>query len=116
MRDLHDNTPVKKGENIAATRLIPLIAPRRLIEEAEAILNSTSPVVEVLPLRQVQIGLVITGNEIFYGRIEDRFEAVLKQKAAGVGEKSSPFGERLTTGQLLPRRLPPVLLPAPNWW
>jgi len=84
---LHDNTPVKKGENIAATRLIPLIAPRRLIEDAKAILNSTPPVVEVLPLRQVQIGLVITGNEIFYGRIEDRFEAVLKEKAAGVGSK-----------------------------
>lgn len=82
---LHDNTPVHKGENIAATRLIPLIAPRRLLAEAEKILASGSPVVQVQPLRQVQIGLVITGNEVFYGRIEDQFEGVLRQKAAAIG-------------------------------
>ncbi|MGB3221767.1 MAG: molybdopterin-binding protein [Desulforhopalus sp.] len=84
---LHDNTPVTKGETVAATRLIPLVASRELIAEAEEIALASTPVVEVLPLRKVKIGLVITGNEVFYGRIEDRFEEVLRLKAQALGSE-----------------------------
>ncbi len=84
---LHDNTPVEKGETVAATRLIPLVAPRELVAEAERIALSSPPVIEVLPLQKVQIGLVITGNEVFYGRIEDRFEEVLRAKAKALGSE-----------------------------
>lgn len=77
---LHDNTPVKQGETIAGTRLIPLVCKRGTIAKAAEIAESSSPIVSVLPLRKVKVGLVITGNEVFYGRIEDRFEEVLKQK------------------------------------
>jgi molybdopterin biosynthesis enzyme len=84
---LHDNTPVKKGETVAATRLIPLVAERKLIDEVEAIAREGSRVVEVLPLRRVKIGLVITGNEVFYGRIKDRFEEVLRAKAEALGSE-----------------------------
>jgi molybdopterin biosynthesis enzyme len=75
---LHDNTPVEKGE---------LVAPRTLIAEAERIALSSTAVVEVLPLKKVKIGLVITGNEVFYGRIEDRFEEVLRAKAKALGSE-----------------------------
>ncbi len=84
---LHDNTPVEKGEIVAATRLIPLIAQRELIAKAEKIALSSAAVVEVLPLKKVKIGLVITGNEVFYGRIEDRFEEVLRAKAQKLGSE-----------------------------
>ncbi len=84
---LHDHTPVKKGETVAATRLIPLITTRKLVEEAVEIALSTPPIVEVLPLARVKIGLVITGNEVFYGRIKDRFEEVLRAKAAALGSE-----------------------------
>lgn len=84
---LHDNTPVKKGETVAATRLIPLVAPRQLIAEVEEIALSGPRVVEVLPLARVKIGLVITGNEVFYGRIKDRFEEVLRAKAESLGSE-----------------------------
>jgi molybdopterin biosynthesis enzyme len=84
---LHDNTPVKKGETVAATRLIPLVAPRQLVEKAKKIALSSTSVIEVLPLQEVRIGLVITGNEVFYGRIEDRFEEVLRAKAKVLGSE-----------------------------
>lgn len=84
---LHDNTPVKKGETVAATRLIPLIAERRLIVDVEAIAAEGPRLVEVLPLQQVKIGLVITGNEVFHGRIKDRFEEVLRAKAELLGSQ-----------------------------
>lgn len=84
---LHDNTPVRKGETVAATRLIPLISTRKLLAEAEKIAVSGTPVVEVLALKTVKIGLVITGNEVFHGRIKDRFEEVLRTKAVALGSK-----------------------------
>lgn len=84
---LHDNTPVKKGETVAATRLIPLITTRKLMAEAEKIALAGPPIVEVLPLRKAKIGLVITGNEVYYGRIADRFEEVLREKAKAFGSE-----------------------------
>jgi hypothetical protein len=84
---LHDNTPVTKGETVAATRLIPLVGSREMINQAEKIALSGTPVVEVLPLKKVKLGLVITGNEVYYGRIEDRFEEVLRSKAMELGSE-----------------------------
>lgn len=82
---LQTNTRVIQGEQIAASRLIPLVAERRMVEQAVAIADSGRPVIQVLPLRQVQAGLVVTGNEVYYGRIEDKFEQVLREKLAGLG-------------------------------
>jgi len=78
---LQNNTPVKQGETIAGTRLIPLIAERSLVEKAVQITSATDAIVSVRKLSSKKIGLVITGNEVFYGRIEDRFEEVLRDKA-----------------------------------
>ncbi len=82
---LHTNTPVKKDEIIAGTRLIPLIGNRNLVDKAIRIAQSGEPVIQVKRLRNVQAGLVITGNEVFYGRIQDKFEAVLRAKLDDLG-------------------------------
>ncbi|MBU0944513.1 MAG: molybdopterin-binding protein [Proteobacteria bacterium] len=84
---LQTNTPVKKGETIAATRLIPLISARNIVEQATTIARQTPPVVEVKELRKARAGLVITGNEVFSGRIEDRFENVLREKLTALGSE-----------------------------
>ncbi|PID39054.1 MAG: molybdopterin-binding protein [Proteobacteria bacterium] len=84
---LQDRTPVKKGEIVAATRLIPLVGSREMVEKAKKIALSDAPIVEVHPLKKVKIGLVITGNEVFYGRIEDRFKEVLVRKSKELGSK-----------------------------
>ena len=90
---LQTNTPVKRGEQVAATRLIPLVAERHLVEQAVAVAESGSePVVRVLPLRKVKAGLVITGSEVFHGRIEDRFEQVLRDKLSLLGSEVTSVG------------------------
>ena len=89
---LQNNTPVKKGEQVAAARLIPLVAKRRMVEQAVAIANTGEPVVRVLPLRKVKAGLVITGSEVFHGRIEDRFEQVLREKLSLLGSEVLAVG------------------------
>lgn len=87
---LQDNTPVSQGELVAASRLIPLVGQRELVAEASAIARAGEAVVRVLPLTRVQAGLVITGSEVFSGRIEDRFEQVLRDKLTGLGSTVGP--------------------------
>ncbi len=83
---LHDNTPVEKGETVAGTRLIPLIAPRMVIEKAVKIAQAVTPaIIEVKPFIAAKVGLVITGDEIFNGLIDDKFEEVLTKKLESFG-------------------------------
>jgi len=84
---LHTNIPVKQDDIIAGTRLIPLLGNRSLVDEAVRIAQSGEPVIQVKTLQRMKTGLVITGNEVFYGRIEDRFEAVLRNKLNYYGSK-----------------------------
>ncbi len=84
---LHSHTMVKKGELVAATRAIPLVMKRAAIERAAAIAAQSHGVVAVRPLRSARTGLVITGNEVYHGLIEDRFESVLRKKINDLGSK-----------------------------
>ncbi|MCK5070937.1 MAG: molybdopterin-binding protein [Desulfocapsa sp.] len=84
---LQTNTPVKKGEDIAGTRLIPLVSERSIVEQAANIAKEANPIIEVKELRKAKAGLVITGNEIFHGRIKDKFEEVLREKLDKIGSE-----------------------------
>ncbi len=85
---LHNNQVVKKGEQIAATRLIPLITKRAIVEQAASQAPSQG-IVCVKNIRKVKAGLVITGNEVFHGRIKDAFESVLRTKLQEMGSQVS---------------------------
>jgi hypothetical protein len=84
---LHNHTLVKKGEKVAATRAIPLVMKRVPVERAAAIARQNGAVLAVKPLRKVKVGLVITGNEVFHGLIEDRFAPILSEKVTALGSK-----------------------------
>ena len=84
---LHNHTLVKKGEKVAATRAIPLVMKRVPVERAAAIARQNGAVLAVKALRQARVGLVITGNEVFHGLIEDRFAPVLSKKVTALGSK-----------------------------
>jgi hypothetical protein len=82
---LHNHTLVKKGEQVAATRAIPLVMKRVRIERAATIARQNGTVLSVKPLRQAKVGLVITGNEVYHGLIEDRFAPILTEKVTSLG-------------------------------
>ena len=81
----HNHTPVKAGDLVAATRAIPLIMKRASIERAAAIAGQHGGIVSVRPLRKGKAGLIITGNEVYHGLIEDRFAPVLTRKLIDLG-------------------------------
>ena len=84
---LHNNSLVKKGDLVAATRAIPLIMKRQTIEKAAAIASEKGGVLKVKELRHARAGLIITGNEVFHGLIDDGFAPVLTEKVTALGSE-----------------------------
>ncbi|MGD9260968.1 MAG: molybdopterin-binding protein, partial [Desulfobacterales bacterium] len=84
---LHNHTLVKKGEQVAATRAIPLVIKRTPIERAAAIARQNGAALCVQSLRHAKVGLVITGNEVYHGLIEDRFAPILSEKTKALGSR-----------------------------
>ncbi len=75
---IHNNMYVKPGDKIAAVRIISLVAPKTQVEEAVSI--AKGGIIRVVPFQEKKAGIVITGNEVYYGRIEDKFFDRLKPK------------------------------------
>ncbi|WP_297056054.1 molybdopterin-binding protein [Thermosulfurimonas sp.] len=81
----HGNFWVQKGEPLAGGRAIPLVVKESLLEEVERIAAQSPGVLRVLPRRMSRAGLVITGNEVYYGRIQDAFAPVMLPKLRAYG-------------------------------
>jgi hypothetical protein len=82
----HTNTLVEQGNEVAATRAIPLVVPRKRVEEAVAATRrAAAGVLRVMPLRPAKAGVLITGNEVYFGRIQDKFEPVIRRKVEQLG-------------------------------
>lgn len=75
----HGNFPVKKGDKLAGTRIIPLLIEEEKMERAKEIAGD-GKVLEVKPFLHKKVGIVTTGNEVFYGRIQDAFTPVILDK------------------------------------
>lgn len=78
-------TKVKKGDKLCGLRIVPLVTKRENVEKAVAIARENSPVLTVLPYRPLRAGVVITGSEVYYGRIQDKFEPIMRKKIAEYG-------------------------------
>ena len=77
-----DKYPVKPGDIVAATRIVPLYIPESLLQQAEAV-GRKGPV-RILPFTAMSVGLVVTGTEVATGRIQDASGRV-EAKLAGYG-------------------------------
>lgn len=81
----HGNFPVKKGDKLAGTRIIPLVIEKEKMEAArQTALEATGgqPILELKPFVHKNVGIVTTGNEVFSGRIQDTFTPVIREKLA----------------------------------
>ncbi len=81
----HNNTLVEEGDTVAATRAIPLIIKEKTLDEAIRISEAVGGIFSLKSLARLQAGLVITGNEVHSGLIEDKFAPILRKKLAAMG-------------------------------
>lgn len=79
----HGNFAVKQGDKLAGTRIIPLVIEEEKMEAArQAAMEATGgrEILELKPFAHKKVGIVTTGNEVFYGRIKDTFTPVIEDK------------------------------------
>lgn len=75
---------VEEGDRLAGARIVPLWTERGQVEKAKEILEA-GPIFEVKEFRKLKVGCIITGDEVYYGRIKDAFRPVLEKKLAEFG-------------------------------
>ena len=80
----HTNTPVKAGDKLAGTRVIPLVIEEAPLLEAEAICDG-KPLLEILPFKLRTVGLITTGSEVQKGLVDDKFTPVILAKLKKYG-------------------------------
>jgi len=84
---LHNNTVCQRGIVVVGEKVTPLIISEDKLKEVERICQEKGEMVDVVPIKKREIGMVITGNEVFAGRIEDKFAEVIAKKAAALGSE-----------------------------
>ena len=80
----HSGFTVHKGDKLAGTRIIPLVIGEEKMREAQEI-GAGVPLLSLHPFKEKKAGIVTTGSEVFYGRIEDTFTPVIEAKLAEFG-------------------------------
>ena len=93
----HGNFPVRKGDKIAGTRIIPLVIEKEKMDRAEEAAGE-SPIFSILPFQNKKAGIVTTGSEVQKGLIKDTFTPVLREKldeyACSVVGQTTPGDDR----------------------
>ncbi|MCR4923801.1 MAG: molybdopterin-binding protein [Lachnospiraceae bacterium] len=78
---LPDHYRVEEGARLASMRIVPLFTKEEQILKAESLCENDR-LFELLPYKELNAGIIVTGSEIYNGRIKDRFEAVVRRKLA----------------------------------
>lgn len=76
---LPDHYPVEEGARLASMRIVPLVTKEEQIITAER-LCAEQKLIDLLPYRDKKLGVIITGSEVYTGRIRDKFEPVVRAK------------------------------------
>jgi molybdopterin biosynthesis enzyme len=82
---LHNNTVVKTGTTVAGTRIIQLYTTEEKLAQLEQIAKKNQPLITIAPLKLKKIGMIVTGNEVFKGRIKDGFSPIVRKKVEALG-------------------------------
>jgi molybdenum cofactor synthesis domain-containing protein len=84
-------TRVSAGEKLCGLRIVPLVTKKANVDAAVRIATENYPVMSVRPFLPLKCGVVITGSEVYYGRIQDRFEPVMTAKLRSYGARLLGF-------------------------
>lgn len=76
---LPDHYPVEVGARLASMRIVPLVTKEAQIIEAEKLCENEM-LLDLRPYQHKKIGVIITGSEVYSGRIKDKFEPVVRRK------------------------------------
>lgn len=76
----HSFQEVSPQKMIAGTRVIPLAIQENSLIALQEHCKNLPPLLNVIPFQAFKVGLIITGSEVYTGRIQDGFTPVLQKK------------------------------------
>ncbi len=76
----HDATLVKAGDVVAAGRAIPLVVPKAVVDKAVSIARQERGLIKVARQAITKGAVIVTGQEVFEGRIKDAFGPAMEAK------------------------------------
>jgi len=82
---MHNNNCVDKNQSLAATRAIPLVIEKSELKRAVETAQKKYPIFSVKMFNPLKIRLVITGDEVYNGLIQDRFQTIVEKKTQALG-------------------------------
>ncbi|MEG0306632.1 MAG: molybdopterin-binding protein [Clostridium sp.] len=82
---LHNNTVVKSGDIVAATKVTPLVIEKKYINEVKELLENEIGIIKIKPFVHKNVGIIITGTEVYEGIITDKFAPLIKSKVISYG-------------------------------
>ena len=80
----HGNFAVKAGDKLAGTRIIPLVIEKEKMERARRAAGP-KPLLTLMPFVKSKAGIIVTGSEVYHGRIKDSFAPVVEAKLKEYG-------------------------------
>lgn len=95
---LHTDRTVVQGEELAATRIIPLSIDENRIIEAEAVCQKYGSIIDIKPFKPARVGLIVTGSEVYNNRIRDGFGPVVQKKFEQLGSRI--FSKQIVTDDI----------------
>ena len=76
---LPDHYPVEAGMRLASMRIVPLVTKEAQIIEAERLCEKET-LLDLRPYQHRRVGIIITGSEVYHGRVRDKFGPVIRSK------------------------------------
>ncbi|MDW7671524.1 MAG: molybdopterin-binding protein [Bacillota bacterium] len=77
---IQGNRSIKKDDLIGGCRVIPLIIQKSKLDDVAVILKNQEPLLHVRPFLALKAALIVTGSEVYHGRIKDQFGPVVMNK------------------------------------
>jgi len=79
------NIRVSEGSDVCGLRIVPLYTSKENVDAAVKIAQDNFPILEVVPFKPLKTGIIITGGEVYSGRLPDKFEPILRKKLEPYG-------------------------------
>lgn len=75
-----ENIRVEKDDLLGGCRIIPLTIEKEIIDDIEKMTQGKEKLFQVKEFIPHKVALIVTGSEVYKGRIEDKFGPIIKRK------------------------------------
>lgn len=82
---IHNNSVVGERDLLAAVKIIPLVVKKAKIDTIIEQVKENGPIVSVKAFKPLATSIIVTGNEVYLGRICDSFAPVIEAKMQNYG-------------------------------